>query len=197
MKPTSPILAIVYSDGIAADLLISKLGYRLRDAGVNVAGIVQHNEFNPSREKCDMDVEELSSGQLLRVSEDRGKEARGCRLNHSALTQAATLLSDAIRSNPEILVVNKFGKLEAEGRGVRSALAEALDLGIPIVVGVPYRNLDQFRLFACDYAEECDIESPGLQAWLSAQGFAIGDVACGLDGAEQERAFRRDECHRP
>jgi nucleoside-triphosphatase THEP1 len=182
MNATSPILAIVYSDGLAADRLISELGYRLRDAGVKVAGIVQHNEFNPSREKCDMDVEELASGELLRVSEDRGKDARGCRLNHSALTQAAALLSQALQNDPEIIVVNKFGKLEAEGKGVRGALAEAVELGIPVLVGVPYRNIEQWRLFAGGLAEECELGSPRLQEWLSIRGFAIKDSApCGSE----------------
>jgi nucleoside-triphosphatase THEP1 len=177
MNATSPILAIVYSDGLAADRLISELGYRLRDSGVKVAGIVQNNEFNPSREKCDMDVEELASGELLRVSEDRGKEARGCRLNHSALTQAAALLSRALQNDPAIIVVNKFGKLEAEGRGVRGALAEAVELGIPVLVGVPSRNIEHWRLFAGGLAEECQLGSPRLQEWLSVRGFAIKDSA--------------------
>ncbi len=76
-----PILAIVYSDGLAADRFISDLGYRIRDAGIVVAGIVQHNKFIRDRTKCDMAVEELASGVVLELSEDCGKEARGCRMD--------------------------------------------------------------------------------------------------------------------
>ncbi len=68
-----PILAIVYSDGLAADRFISDLGYRIRDAGIGVAGIVQHNKFIRDRTKCDMAVEELASGTVLQLSEDRGR----------------------------------------------------------------------------------------------------------------------------
>jgi hypothetical protein len=56
-----PILAIVYSDSFAADQLISELGYKVRDAGIALAGIVQHNQFIRDRTKCDMEVEELAS----------------------------------------------------------------------------------------------------------------------------------------
>ena len=75
-----PILAIVYSDGLAADRFISDLGYKIRDAGIAVAGIVQHNNFIRDRTKCDMEIEELASRTILQLSEDRGKNARGCRL---------------------------------------------------------------------------------------------------------------------
>ena len=41
---------------------------------------------------------------------------------------------------------------------------------MPILVGVPFRNLDQWRLFAGDMAEECTVDSPHIQIWLQARG---------------------------
>lgn len=46
--------------------------------------------------------------------------------------------------------------MEAEGGGVRGTIAEAAELGISIVVGVPARNLDQWRNFAGDLSDECE-----------------------------------------
>ena len=51
-------------------------------------------------------------------------------------------------TQPRLLIVNKFGKIEADGGGLREAIAEAVDLGIPVLVGVPARNLDRWRAFA-------------------------------------------------
>lgn len=167
---TFPILAIVYSDGLAADKFISALGYKLRDAGVAVAGVVQHNRFVRDRTKCDMEAEELSSGVVLKLSEDRGREARGCRLDRSALSEAASLLSAAIANEPELVILNKFGKTEAEGGGLRDALAQAVQLGVPILVGVPYRNVEQWRIFAEGLAEECGLGSPRVFDWLLLHG---------------------------
>jgi len=168
-----PILAIVYSDGLAADRIISDLGYKIRDAGIAVAGIVQHNKFIRDRTRCDMEVEELASGIVLQISEDRGKEARGCRMDRGALLEAAGLLSASLESEPDILIINKFGKLEAEGRGLRETLSDAVQLGVPIVVGVPYRNIEQWRAFAGGLAEECPIGSSRLHEWLSQHGFEL------------------------
>lgn len=175
-----PILAIVYSDGLAADRFISDLGYRIRDAGVAVAGIVQHNKFIRDRTKCDMAVEELASETVLQLSEDRGKEARGCRLDRGALAEAAALLSASLENGPDLVILNKFGKLEAEGRGLRDTLADAVQLGVPIVVGVPYRNIEQWRAFAEGLAEECAIGSPRLHEWLLRHGFDVGPQIIGI-----------------
>lgn len=168
-----PILAIVYSDGHAADRFISDLGYRVRGAGIAVAGIVQHNKFIRDRTKCDMEVEELASGIVLQLSEDRGKEARGCRLDRGALSEAAVLISASFRYQPELVILNKFGKLEAEGRGLRDTLSVAVQIGLPVVVGVPYRNLEQWRAFAEGLAEECPIGSSRLHEWLLQRGFNL------------------------
>jgi len=168
-----PILAIVYSDGLAADRFISDLGYKSRDAGISVAGLVQNNKFIRDRAKCDMEVEELASGVVLKISEDRGKEARGCRLDRGILSEAAALLSASLENGPELVVLNKFGKLEAEGRGLRDTLADAVQLGVPIIVGVPYRNLEQWRVFSGGLAEECPLGSSRLHEWMLLHGFNL------------------------
>jgi hypothetical protein len=114
-----PILAIVYPDGLAADRFISDLSHKIRDAGIAVAGIVQHNNFIRDRTKCDMEIEELSSGIVLQLSKDRGKEARGCRLDRGVLSEAAALLSASLKNKPELLILNKIR--QTRGRGPRIA----------------------------------------------------------------------------
>lgn len=161
-----PILALAYSDGLQADRYLSEVGYRLRGEGIKVAGLVQLNTFVRDRTKCDMAVEELFSGTILQLSEDRGRDARGCRLDRSVLSDAAGLLLKALESKPEILVLNKFGKVESEGGGLRDVLAAALDLEIPVLVGVPFRNIDQWRAFASDMAQECQVGSRAIETWL-------------------------------
>lgn len=58
----SSILALPYEDGIAADLFLSKLGYRLRDSHVGIAGLVQHNKFIRNRTKVENSIGEKACG---------------------------------------------------------------------------------------------------------------------------------------
>lgn len=163
---TSNILAVVYSDGLAADKFLADWGYRLRDAGLTIAGLVQLNSFVRDPQTCDMDIEELYSGAVVRLSEDRGKEARGCRLDRAKLATADALLAKALCEPLDLLILNKFGKTEAEGGGLRDVLARAVVSGLPLIVGVPFRNLDQWRSFAGELAQECQISEVAVERWL-------------------------------
>jgi hypothetical protein len=77
-----------------------------------------------------------------------------------------SLLTEA----PRLLVVNKFGKIEADGGGLRAAIALAVDSAIPVLVGVPARNLARWRAFAGELAVELPAETAALESWLRSQG---------------------------
>jgi hypothetical protein len=165
-----PILAIVYTDGAAAGRLISDIGYRLRDAGVAVAGLVQYSDGTPN---CDMEVEELASRIILALSEDPDQQGTGCRLDPAALTEAAALVSASLRKRPQLVILNKFGTLEAEGGGLRDAIGDAIQLGIPVIAGVPHRHIESWRAFSDGLAQETVLNSPRLLQWLGQQGFDL------------------------
>jgi len=166
------ILAVVYSDGLAADRVIADVAYRLRDDGIAVAGLVQTNTVVSGRAKCDMAVEELHSRTVIQLSEYRGPSASGCRLDYTRLADAAGLLDEALKGTPDLVVLNKFGKIEAEGGGLRDVLGRIVLLEIPLIVGVPYRNLDQWRKFAGGLADECPISASDILRWVAAHGLA-------------------------
>ena len=56
----------------------------------------------------------------------------------------------------DLILLNKFGKTETEGGGFRCVISDALSLGIPVVIGVPRRNLAAWREYAGDFALEIE-----------------------------------------
>lgn len=161
------LLAVVYDDGIAADRMLSGLGYALREERVNVMGLVQRNTFIRDREKCDMELEELGSGEIFQLSRDRGKSAGGCRLDREAIASAAALMERRLREGCDLLIVNKFGRSEAEGCGLREVIAHAVTLEIPTVVGVPRRNLEVWLKFTAGFSDLCGAaEEEAMLSWI-------------------------------
>ncbi|MBX3549937.1 MAG: DUF2478 domain-containing protein [Xanthobacteraceae bacterium] len=164
------LLALVYDDGFAADRALSSLGYGLREKGVLVRGLVQRNRAVPNRPKCDMDLEELGSGKIFHISNNRGALARGCRLDVEMLLIAGEVLEDALEYGCDLLIVNKFGRTEAEGGGLRGLLARAVAHEIPTLVGVPRRNLESWGHFAEGLSDLCNVEDAGsLAAWVESR----------------------------
>jgi hypothetical protein len=68
----------------ATDALLATAVARLHARGIVPAGTVQTNPPCAGREKCDMDIHVLPDGPVLRISQDLGAAARGCRLDSSA-----------------------------------------------------------------------------------------------------------------
>jgi hypothetical protein len=82
-----------------------------------------------------MDVRVLPNGPILRISQNLGSVSKGCRLDPAALEAAVGLVEARLDPNVDLLIINKFGKHEADGRGFRTVIAAALDLEIPVLVG--------------------------------------------------------------
>ena len=107
----------------------------------------------------------------LRLFENRGAGARGCRLDQAALAEATARVEGSLEQVPQLLVLNKFGKAECEGGGLRDLIASAIDRGIPVVIGVPERNLEAWRSFAGEFAMELPDHRNDVARWL--EGLAV------------------------
>jgi nucleoside-triphosphatase THEP1 len=148
LSPPTPITAIVYSEGWKIDTLMRDVADHLRSGGCALAGFVQINQPRPGRSRCDMVLEELSSGTRIGISQDRGEHARGCMLDVDELLRAGALATQGLERNPDLLMINKFGKTECEGGGFRALIAEALAREVPVLIAVPVTNLGEWRVFA-------------------------------------------------
>lgn len=156
------------------DLILFGLAGRLAARGLRCCGTVQINTERPGAGPCDMDVKVLPVGPVLRISQDLGRDSHGCRLDPQALETAVGLVAASL-AGADVLIVNKFGKHEAEGRGFREVIAEALARGIPVLVGLNGLNLPAFEGFAGGLAVPLPAEEEALAAWVLA---ATGQESC-------------------
>ena len=151
------------------DRFLAAVAGRLEQAGARLAGTVQTNIARADRRRCDMDLRVLPDGPVHRISEDRGAEARGCTLDHGALEQ--TVMEVARRlPGAEILIVNKFGKAESEGRGLVPVISEALARGMTVLVGVNGLNLPLYLDFAGGLSMPLPAEETKVSDWCLHRG---------------------------
>ncbi|MDD7972316.1 DUF2478 domain-containing protein [Roseinatronobacter alkalisoli] len=152
----------------ANDLFLADVAKGL-SGRLRLCGTVQTNTDRADRRKCDMDLQLLSTGEVLRISEDRGALARGCTLDTSVLAQA-TVATGAALSGADLLIVNKFGKTETGGGGFAPVIGEALCLGLPVLVGVNKLNLPMFEDFAGGLAEALPEDLRSVLDWCLRAG---------------------------
>ncbi|HEX9858575.1 MAG TPA: DUF2478 domain-containing protein, partial [Paracoccaceae bacterium] len=137
-----------------------------------LAGAVQSNAPCDASPHCDMDLAVLPDGPVIRISQSLGTASSGCRLDAGALEQAVEEAGRRL-AGAEVLIVNKFGKHEAEGRGFRGLVAEALAQGIPVLIGVNNPNHAAFMAFVGDLAEPLPDDVPAIVDWCFAQNTKI------------------------
>ncbi len=147
------------------NLMLHRLASSLIQQGYRPVGTVQINAERESAGPCDMDVKVLPEGVTIRISQSLGAASRGCRLDPAALETAVGLVEAELAKGADCLIVNKFGKHEAEGRGFRPIIATALAADIPILVGLNALNKEAFLEFAGEFAFALPPEFPALDAW--------------------------------
>lgn len=129
-----------------ANALLAEVAEALRVEGVAVAGVVQVNAS--ALRGCDMDLHVLGGNDVVRISQNLGPMSQGCRLDAAGLERAVGLVQSRLQTGVAILIVNKFGKQEAEGRGFRPVIGQALADGVPVLIAVADGYADAFEQFA-------------------------------------------------
>jgi uncharacterized protein DUF2478 len=166
-SPDTPLLAaIVYPNEAYPQATFRRIVNHCRARTQKLAGVSQHPACDDPARRCDVVLEDLISGARTELFERRGKGATGCRLDVAALTDVTARIERALQHNPDLLVLNKFGKVEAEGGGLVDPIAAAIDRGIPVIIGVPARNLAAWRTFAGDLAVEFAADFGAIAKWL-------------------------------
>ena len=157
---------ITASDRGEGDRLLARVARCLQGEGIALAGVVQENTETAPDRPCIMDLRLLTDGRLIRISQSLGPLASGCRLDAAGLEEAAGLVSSALSNlRPGLLIVNKFGKQEVEGRGFRPVIVEALDLGVPVLTCVSHKNRDGFDRFVAGAAQVLPLDEAAVLDW--------------------------------
>ncbi len=159
---------IAREPGVTDDLMRA-VATRLRADGVHVIGAVQVNLVTDPDTKCHMDLHILNGDDVVRISQNLGALSKGCRLDPDGLERAVGLVAAHVEAGGDILIVNKFGKQEADGRGFRPVIGEALAAGIPVLTAVGETNLPAFLEFAEDYAELLPNTAENVLNWANAR----------------------------
>ncbi len=150
-----------------ADACLAEVAHRLHAEGVAIAGAVQVNSDRGPAQACDMDLHVIGPGRIIRISQNLGALAKGCRLDPAGLEQAVGLVEATLDTDPRprLLIVNKFGKQEIDGRGFRPVIGRALAEDIAVLTAVNAASLPDFCAFAGGMEEEVPLDPTSILEW--------------------------------
>ena len=159
------LAAIVFPRDDDVDSLLFSAAERLTAEGVRVHGLLPRYAPDPRSPRCIMYVENLSDGRRFRISQDLGPDASGCRLDPDGLAQACVAARSSLGPETEFVIVNRFGRAEAEGGGARGIIEDCLASGIPLLVAVRDAYEGDWQDFHGGLAETLANDESAVTAW--------------------------------
>ncbi len=166
------IAALQHSSGATIDGALLEITGRLKEQGYRLAGAVRASTVPQDEERCDLILEDLSTSTVHSLSQNLGSGSHACRLDDGALGVMAERIEASLQAGPDILIVNKFGKEESEGRGMRAPIVKAVEQGIPVLVGLNSGRVQAWNEFCGAASELFGPGDPALDRWLDA---TLGD----------------------
>ncbi|WP_044559134.1 DUF2478 domain-containing protein [Azospirillum sp. B4] len=145
------LAAVIYQPADDVDRMLATFAEDLRAAGHAIGGIIQRNIHNACGPVTLMEVVDLRTDRVIPICQNLGPGSTSCRLNQAGLADAAQAVSQAIGEGVELIIINKFGKTEAEGGGLRAELAAAIGAGLPVLTAVPERFYGAWLAFTGGY----------------------------------------------
>ncbi len=176
----STLAAVLFDPDMPVDAVIA---HALSDPALGryrIVGYVQDYQPGTECDCSDIILRSLHDGAQRKITQDLGSGSQGCRLDTAALAEVAGWASAALVDRPDLLVLNRFGKIEAEGGGFRAVLEQALLNDVPVLIAVGRKHLGFWRDYCGDMAQT-----------LPCEAAAIGDFirhACGLGDTMARRA---------
>ncbi|MGE4483154.1 DUF2478 domain-containing protein [Acidocella sp.] len=149
MPPCSNLAAILYGTEDDTQTVLAGMAQRLSTEGYRIGGILQPRlACGPRTPPKAVD---LLTGRHIPLCQTLGPGARACHLDPSGLADAAMCLRNAIEAQVDLIIVDKFGKQEAQGGGMRDEIAEAVLAGIPVLAAVAMRVYPAWEEFTGGY----------------------------------------------
>jgi hypothetical protein len=159
------LAALVFEKSEDANRVMAEFATALAERGRRLAGCIQVSANTQGCACPETHVLDLASGARIPILQDLGAHSQGCRADGAALADMAVRARRALEQQPDLFVVNRFGRLESEGKGMREEIAAAAVAGIPVLVGVASRYIEDWRAFALGFDEELACSQAALEDW--------------------------------
>lgn len=163
MPATSKTAAVVRTDDTTSQALFAAAVADWRAAGAKVVGVISEAHGLPDRTCRAGVLRDIVSGRPYQIYLETAPSQTSCHLDAAGVDAACAELLDQIATS-DLVVLSKFGKLEAARGGLAPAFAAAIAAGKPILTTVSEKHRDAWRTFAPD-AIELTAEVAALRAW--------------------------------
>lgn len=158
------IAAVVYGPEDDPDRLQREFANDLRLSGYRVAGLIQAG-CQGGAVTGRLPVLALPARETISLQHIAGRAAVGCHLDQEQLATTRRRIAAAIQDGADLVIINRFGKLEEAGAGFVDEIRQAVAADIPLLIAVPHQRFRTWLRFCAGMAVKLACARGPIDAW--------------------------------
>jgi nucleoside-triphosphatase THEP1 len=156
------LAALVYERDQDPDEILRAFAADLKARGYRAVGMVQ---LGHHRLDAGLTATLVHTGEELQLFRDLDARPAGSRLDKGRLHDAGKQIASAIDRGADLVIVNRFGRQELEGKGFCSLIEHAASADIPVVIAVPAHRFTDWIKFADGMSVKLRCDRDALDDW--------------------------------
>ncbi|WP_334148672.1 DUF2478 domain-containing protein [Hyphomicrobium sp.] len=161
----APIASVEGAGTANVQRLFEEAIARWQEAGLRVAGLVEETHGLPGRVCSAGILRGIGSGRPYSIYLEIPPAGKTCHVDANGAETAGTSVLDEIAAC-DLVVLSKFGKLEAGNRGLIGAFEAAITAQKPVLTSVSEKHRAAWRAFAPE-AVVLPPRIEAIEAWLA------------------------------
>ena len=159
----SDLAALVYAPQHDPDALLLGFCAQLQRDGFRPVGLVQSGHCHGG--DSNLSALLLHTNERIKLLQDLGSCSEGCRLDVGQLLTAGSRVATAIDHGADLVVINRFGRMEREGKGLAFLIEAAIEADIPVVIAVPEARFADWIKFSGGLSIKLACDGNALLRW--------------------------------
>ncbi len=166
MAAATRIACVVGADGMATQALFARVAADWCASGIKVVGLIGEPHGLPDRTCGAGIMRDIVSGNAYSIYLATAPKNTSCHIDAASVETACAAIVKEISAG-DLIVLSKFGKLEAMGRGLAGAFEAAIAADKPVLTSISEKHLDAWRAFA-PHATSLALDETVIKAWSRA-----------------------------
>jgi len=168
-ETTATFAAAVYHPATGDRMALLKFVEKQKALNIRVGGVLQEAVFDANGQMTGIDAVDVSSNRRISISRP-AKNSRECGLDVSALVQTSRIIRQAITDRVDLMVVEKFGDLEQDGKGLIDDIMQTIVEDIPLLISVPESALTIWQERTGELGQVVDFSEQAFVDWWASLG---------------------------
>ncbi len=157
------IATVIGADSAATQALLATMVAGWRASGVNVVGAIAEVPGLPKGTCSAGFLRDIATGTPYQIYLETPPRDTSCHLDAAGVEAACATIRDQVPGS-DLVVLSKFGKLEAARQGLADAFEAAVAAGKPVLTTVSDKHRDAWRAFVPD-AVFLEADETAIQDW--------------------------------